>query len=378
MTSLLDYCEREIEWAVATTEALVRLESPTPDKAAADRCAAEVMRLLAGIGGRVQRLSRAEVGDHVLAEFGCGTKQVLVLGHYDTVWDVGTLGRRPLRREGGRLYGPGGFDMKAGLALGMLALRAIADTASAWPGRVRFLITSDEETGAATSRQVIEDEALRSEAVLVLEPSLPGGALKTSRKGCGEFILHVHGVSAHAGIEPEKGASAIHELARQVIAIEGVQDVARGTTLNVGLVAGGTRPNVVAATAEAVVDVRVATMAEAARVAGAMAGLRSHDPRTRLSMTGGVDRPPMERTQAIAALFRTAQAVAADLGRPLAEGATGGGSDGNLTAALGVPTLDGLGAVGDGAHAADEFVSVGDLPWRAALVAGLLQRILGV
>jgi glutamate carboxypeptidase len=378
MKSLLEYCERELDWAVATTEALVRLESPTPDKVAADRCADEVMRRLADIGGRVQRLPRAEAGDHVLARFGCGTKQVLVLGHYDTVWEVGTLSRRPLRAEGGRLYGPGVFDMKAGLALGMLALRAIADTASAWPGRITFLITSDEEMGAATSRQVIEDEALRSEAVLVLEPSLPGGALKTSRKGCGEFILHVHGVPAHAGIEPEKGASAIHELARQIIAIERLQDIARGTTLNVGVIAGGTRTNVVAGRAEAVVDVRVATMAEAARVAGAMAALRPHDARTRLSVTGGVDRPPMERTQEVAGLFREAQAVAAELGRELGEGATGGGSDGNLTAALGVPTLDGLGAVGGGAHAADEHVSVGDLPWRAALVAGLLQRILAV
>ena len=378
MKSLLEYCERELDWAVATTEALVRLESPTPDKVAADRCADEVMRRLADIGGRVQRLPRAEAGDHVLARFGCGTKQVLVLGHYDTVWEVGTLSRRPLRAEGGRLYGPGVFDMKAGLALGMLALRAIADTASAWPGRITFLITSDEEMGAATSRQVIEDEALRSEAVLVLEPSLPGGALKTSRKGCGEFILHVHGVPAHAGIEPEKGASAIHELARQIIAIERLQDIARGTTLNVGVIAGGTRTNVVAGRAEAVVDVRVATMAEAARVAGAMAALRPHDARTRLSVTGGVDRPPMERTSEVAGLFREAQAVAAELGRQLGEGATGGGSDGNLTAALGVPTLDGLGAVGGGAHAADEHVSVGDLPWRAALVAGLLQRILAV
>jgi glutamate carboxypeptidase len=378
MHPLLAFCEREIDWVVGTTEALVRLESPTPDKAAADRCAADVMRRLADIGGRVQRLPRAKAGDHVLAEFGCGTKQVLVLGHYDTVWEIGTLGRRPLRVEGGRIYGPGIFDMKAGLAIGMLALRAIADTSPAWPGRIAFLITSDEETGAATSRQVIEDEALRSEAVLVLEPSLPGGALKTSRKGCGEFILQVHGVPAHAGIEPEKGASAIHELARQVIAIERVQDIARGTTLNVGVIAGGTRTNVVAERAEAVVDVRVATMAEAARVAGAIAALRPHDPRTRLSVTGGVDRPPMERTPAVAGLFREAQAVAAELGRQLGEGATGGGSDGNLTAALGVPTLDGLGAVGDGAHAADEHVSVGDLPWRAALVAGVLQRILAV
>ena len=376
LASLLAYCERERGWAVDATEALVRLESPTPDKAAVDRCADELARRLAAIGGRVQRLPRAEAGDHVLAEFGCGPRQVLMLGHLDTVWGIGTLARMPLRHEAGRLFGPGVFDMKAGLAIGMLALRALGETCPAWPGRITFLVTSDEETGSASSRSVIEDEALRSEAVLVLEPSLPGGALKTSRKGCGEFVVRVDGVPAHAGIAPESGASAIHELARQVIAIEGVQDAARGTTLNVGVISGGTRTNVIAAAARAVVDARVATMAEAARVASAMASLRPHDPRTRLTITGGVDRPPMERTPGVVGLLRHAQAVAAALGVDLGEGATGGGSDGNLTAALGVPTLDGLGAVGGGAHADDEHVSVADLPWRAALVAGVLQRIL--
>jgi glutamate carboxypeptidase len=378
VTALLAFCERELDWVVGVTETLVRLESPTPDKAAADRCADEVARLLAAIGGRVQRLPRAGAGDHVLAEFGCGTRQVLMLGHLDTVWEVGTLARMPLRHECGRLYGPGVFDMKAGLGVGMLALRAIGESEPSWPGRVTFLVTSDEETGSASSRSVLEDEALRSEAVLVLEPSLPGGALKTSRKGCGDFVVRVEGVMAHAGIEPEKGASAIHELARQVLAIDALQDPARGTTMNVGVIRGGTRGNVLAASAEAVVDVRVATMAEAARVADAMAALRPHDPHTRLTVTGGVDRPPMERTPGVVALLRHAQAVAAEMGRDLGEGATGGGSDGNLTAALGVPTLDGLGAVGGGAHADDEHVCVGDLPWRAALIAGLLQRILAV
>lgn len=268
--------------------------------------------------------------------------------------------------------------MKAGLVIGMLALRALCETGPAWPGRVALLVTSDEETGSASSRSAIEDEALRSDAVLVLEPSLSGGALKTSRKGCGEFVVRVDGVSAHAGIDPQAGASAIHELARQVIAIEGAQDTALGTTLNVGVISGGTRTNVIASAAQAAVDVRVATMAEAARVAGALAALRAHNPRTRLTVTGGVDRPPMERTPAVAGLLRHAQAVAAGLGRDLGEGATGGGSDGNLTGALGVPTLDGLGAIGGGAHADNEHVSVADLPWRAALVAGLLQRIFAV
>lgn len=378
MNPLLAFCERERDWAVDAAEALVRVESPTPDKAAADRCADEVVRLLTGVGGRVSRLARAEAGDHVLAEFGCGPSQVLLLGHYDTVWDIGTLAARPIRRDGDRLYGPGIFDMKAGLAIAALALRALAESDGSWPGRITMLVTSDEETGAATSRGLIEDEALRSRAVLVLEPALPGGAIKTARKGCGEFRLRVDGLAAHAGIEPEKGASAVHELARQIVDIEAIQDPPAGTTLNVGVISGGTRANVVAGRAEAVVDVRVATMAEAARVSAAMAALRPHDPRTHLSLSGGVDRPPMERTPAVEALFRQAQAAAADLGRDLGEGSTGGASDGNLTAALGVPTLDGLGAVGDGAHAVGEHVRVSDLPWRAALLAGLLRRILAV
>ena len=225
MNPLLAFCERERDWAVDAAEALVRVESPTPDKAAADRCADEVVRLLTGVGGRVSRLARAEAGDHVLAEFGCGPSQVLLLGHYDTVWDIGTLAARPIRRDGDRLYGPGIFDMKAGLAIAALALRALAESDDSWPGRITMLVTSDEETGAATSRGLIEDEALRSRAVLVLEPALPGGALKTARKGCGEFRLRVDGLAAHAGIEPEKGASAVHELARQIVDIKAIQDL---------------------------------------------------------------------------------------------------------------------------------------------------------
>lgn len=376
MTSLLAYCEREQPWLLETIEALVCLESPTTDKAAVDRCGAEVARRLAGVGGRVQRLARSGAGDHLLTEFGCGTRQVLILGHLDTVWDAGTLALRPWRHAGGRIYGPGVFDMKAGIGVGLLAVRALAESASGIPGRVVMLLTSDEETGSATSRRAIEEEARRSAAVLVLEPALPGGAVKTSRKGCGEFVLRVEGVAAHAGIEPGRGANAIHELARQIAGIGAWQAPELGTTLNVGVIRGGTRTNVIAAAAEAVIDVRVSTMAEAARVHGVLAALRPHDPRTRLTVSGGVDRPPFERTPEVADLYTRARALAADMGRELGEGGTGGGSDGNFTAALGVPTLDGLGAVGGGAHADDEHVTVEELPWRAALVAGLLRDLL--
>jgi glutamate carboxypeptidase len=241
---------------------------------------------------------------------------------------------------------------------------------------VTFLVTSDEETGSASSRQVIEDEARRSAAVLVLEPSLPGGAVKTSRKGCGQYAVRTRGIAAHAGIEPEKGASAIHDLARLIALIVSWQDTARGLTINVGTVTGGTRPNVVAESAESEVDVRVAAMTDADRIDALMRGLRSSDPRVTLEVTGGFDRPPLERTAGVAALYAQAKEVAAELGRELGEGGTGGGSDGNLTAAIGVPTLDGLGAVGGGAHAVGEYVDAAELPWRAALVAGLLRRIL--
>jgi glutamate carboxypeptidase len=378
MKPLLAHCERELPWLLERIETLVRIESPTTDKAAADRCADAIAGQLAGLGGRVQRLPRATAGDHLLARFGHGERQVLVLGHFDTVWDVGTLAARPVRYADGRLFGPGVFDMKAGIGIAMLAIRALAESPGGLPGRVALLLTSDEETGSATSRAVIEDEARQSAAALVLEPSLPGGALKTSRKGCGEFVMRVEGVPAHAGIEPEKGANAIHELARQILALQSIENPARGTTLNVDIIRGGSRTNVVAAEAEAVVDVRVAEMAEARRVAEALAGLHVHDPRTRLRVSGGVDRPPFERTPPVVELLRLAQEIAAELGHELGEGGTGGGSDGNLTAALGVPTLDGLGAVGGGAHAVDEHVSVADLPWRAALVAGLLRRVLAV
>ena len=376
MKSLVAYCERELPWLMETIETLVRLESPTGDAAAINRCGAELERRLVELGGRVRRLPHLAAGDHLRAEFGSGRRQVLILGHLDTVWPVGTLSGRPIRHDDGRMFGPGVFDMKAGLGLAMLAVKALALSPDGVPGRIVMLTTSDEETGSATSRIAIEEEARQSEAVLVLEPSLPGGALKTSRKGCGEFLLRVDGVAAHAGIEPERGASAISELVRQIAAVEAMHDPGQGTTVNVGVIRGGSRPNVVAAEAEAVIDVRVATSAAAARITEALGSLLRRDPRTRLTLSGGIDRPPLERTPGVVALFQHAQAVAADLGRNLGEGGTGGGSDGNLTAALGVPTLDGLGAIGGGAHAIDEYVTVRDLPWRAALVAGLLKRIL--
>jgi len=372
---LHDFCRANRDWILETTEALVSIESPTTDKAAVDRCGAELASRLESIGGRVSRLPRTDRGDHLLAEFGCGTSQILLLGHFDTVWPVGQLDRMPLARSGGRLHGPGVFDMKAGIAIAMLATRALLETGAAINHRIVMLWTTDEEIGSASSRAAIEDEARRSRAVLVLEPSLPGGAVKTSRKGCGSYQVTVRGVAAHAGIEPQKGASAVQELAQQILRINALQDLARGVSVNVVQVSGGLRSNVIPDEARAVVDVRVPTAAAASEIDAAFRGLRPVDARTTVEADGGVDRPPLERTDLVERLYKQAREVARELGHDLAEGGTGGGSDGNFTAALGVPTLDGLGAIGDGAHALHEHIDIDTLPDRAALVAGLLTRI---
>ena len=372
---LLDFCRAEERWLIDTIEALVRLESPTGDKPSVDRCGAELSVRLTALGGRVTRIASPTAGDHLRAEFGSGSRQVLLLGHFDTVWDVGQLERMPLRLDGDRLFGPGIFDMKAGISLGMLATRALFALAPPADARVVMLWTTDEETGSKTSRALVETEAQRSDAVLVLEPSLPGGALKTSRKGTGEYELVVHGVPAHAGVDPGKGVSAIRELARQVLAIETLQNLERGVSLNVGVIHGGTRPNVIAEEARARIDARAPTRADADRIDQALRGLTPHLKDARLEISGGFDRPPMERTPGVARLFALAHAAGAELSLPVQEGSTGGGSDGNFCAALGVPTLDGLGAVGDGPHALHEHVIVPALVPRAALLASLLGRL---
>lgn len=377
--SLRDFCRAEEQWLLETVKSLVRLESPTTDKAAVDRCGNELRRRLEAIGAGVVQLPRDHRGNHLRAEFASarasGGKQILLLGHFDTVWPVGQLNRMPLEESNGRLHGPGVFDMKGGIAIGMLAARALLQTDAALPHRIVMLWTTDEEVGSQTSRAAIEEEARQSAAVLVLEPSLPGGTLKTARKGCGTYEVTVRGISAHAGIEPQKGASAVQELAQQILRISAFQDLNRGLLVNVVQVSGGTRSNVIPDEAKAVVDVRVPTARAAETVDQLFRGLTPIDSRTSIEVSGGVDRPPLERSAGVARLYDQARAVAGELGMELAEGATGGGSDGNFTAALGVPTLDGLGAIGDGAHALHEHVEIASLADRAALVAGLMTRI---
>jgi glutamate carboxypeptidase len=238
-----------------------------------------------------------------------------------------------------------------------------------------MLWTTDEEVGSATSRRIIEDEARQSRAALVLEPALPDGAVKTARKGVGDFVVRAHGVAAHAGIDPTAGASAVHELAYQVGILAGLTDLGRGLSVNVGTIHGGSRANVIAETAEAHVDVRIPTLVDADRVTAAITGLAPRDHRIRLEISGGINRPPFERTARVAELYHQAETIAAALGRPLGEGATGGASDGNFTGAIGVPTIDGLGAVGHGAHALDEHILLEPIAFRAALVAGLLVQV---
>jgi glutamate carboxypeptidase len=372
--ALLRFCEQEHEWLTSLIGELASLESPTSDKRAVDRLAAWMCARLTALGWSAVRLPSTSTGDHVRAEIGDGPAPVLLLGHLDTVWPVGQLLQMPIRREDGQLYGPGVFDMKGGIAVGLLAVRALQETGGTG-GHVVLLLTGDEEAGSHTSRPIVEREARNSRAVLVLEPCLPGGAVKTSRKGVGEFAIEVNGRAAHAGLEPERGVSAILELVEQIGELGRMHDPPRGVMLNVGRIEGGIRSNVVPDHARADLDVRISTVADGQRIVRALEGIRPKRVGASVRVTGGISRPPFERTPAVAALYEDARAVAQELGRDLSEGSTGGGSDGNFTGALGVPTLDGLGPEGGGAHARDEHVDLAPLPWRAAFIAALLQRV---
>lgn len=354
---------------------LVETESPSDDPAGVNRAGGLVEAWAEEVGGRTRRYAGGTFGDVLEATFGPDSGAgVLVLGHLDTVWPLGTLDAMPWREADGKLWGPGVLDMKAGVAIALAAIAAVGAVGGALPRPVTLLLNPDEEVGSATSRVHTERLARKAEAVFVLEPA-QGLAYKTARKGVGHYELRVEGIAAHAGVDFEKGHSAVLEAARLVEEVSGWSDLQRGLTFNAGLIRGGTRSNVIAAECCVEVDARVVTMNDIAEVEGRFASLRVRDPACRLTMSGGINRPPMERGPGTVALFRQAQRLAAEIGLQLEEASTGGGSDGNFTAALGVPTLDGMGAVGAGAHANHEHVVVAHLAERTALLAGMIAGL---
>lgn len=376
MTDFLRYATQKQAEIVALVERLVACESPSDAPEAVDRFTALLAWEAEGLA-TAEFLSGGAFGRHLRLEFALPHEsdegQVLILGHADTVWPLGTLETMPFRHADERLWGPGVLDMKGGLAFCLFAVRALRDLEIHTKRRIVLLVVSDEEVGSPSSRTLTEMEARRSNCVLVLEPGTGlAGKLKTARKGVGHYTLTVAGRAAHAGVDFENGASAIVEAARQVVAISGFTNLTRGTTVNPGTIQGGTRTNVVAAEARVDVDVRVTQLADAEELDRKFLALRPLDSRCRIHIEGGLNRPPMERTPGIGRLFETAREIAAEMGIALEESATGGGSDGNFTAALGIPTLDGLGAVGEGAHAANESVLVNRIPDRVALLAELL------
>jgi glutamate carboxypeptidase len=376
---LLNILKPRLSEMLATLRRLVLAESPSFEKTAADRCCGLLETEWRKRGARVERLSQKLRGDHLRITWwphkSRPAGQLLVLGHYDTVYSKGTLAKMPFRISAGKAYGPGVFDMKAGLVQALFAFGALKNSAARLRKRLVFLCTSDEEIGSESSRKLIESEARRSDAVFVLEPALgPWGLLKTARKGVGEAEIIVHGRASHAGLAPEEGVNAVHELARQLTRIEKWNDPRRGITVNADIIEGGTRTNVIAERARAVLDLRALHSEDMRRIENRLHALQPILRGARLEVRGGFDRAPLERKSS-GALFAHAKSLAAQMGLPLGECTAGGGSDGNFTAALGIPTLDGLGAVGDGAHSISEHILIDTVPARAALLAALLATI---
>jgi glutamate carboxypeptidase len=387
------YVSNVLQKAVAGSEArlldqirqLVEIESPSDDKGAVDRCVEAVAEMATEAGARrVRRYRQRGFGDVLELRFGARGSQdqargkeklapVMLLGHLDTVWPLGTLSSMPFRVGRGRVWGPGVLDMKAGVVMGLTAIASLREVDA--PRRpVIFLLVGDEEIGSTVSRPVTEKLAQECEAVFVLEPAQGlGGAYKTARKGVGGYTVRVKGVASHSGVDFERGHSAIHELAWQLEKVRGFTELDRGLTVNAGVIRGGTRSNVIAAEAEAEVDVRIARATDAARIERKFRSLRVRDRGCVLSVQGGMNRPPMERRRGTVALFERAATLAAQIGFELGEASTGGGSDGNFTAALGVPTLDGMGAVGEGSHASHESVVLKELVPRTSLLAEMIR-----
>ena len=376
MSELSVYFNPRQEEMISLLDSLVRIESPTHDKAAVDRMADRVFVEMQAAGGEVRRLPGESSGDIVVGEWlgAEALKPILLLCHMDTVWPVGSLSERPPRVEGERYYGPGAYDMKGGIVIALTALRGLGELGYRPPGPVILLCTSDEETGTHTSRQIIEELAQKSRLVLCLEPNIPGGVLKTARKGVGDFTLRVEGRAAHAGSGHQEGVNAIEEMAHHILTLQALTNYERGTTVNAGVIRGGTTSNVVPAACEVRFDFRVTVPEEAERLLQVVNGLKPVNPAARLTVEGGLNRPPMVRDATMVQTYQKACQIAERHGLKLQEGSTGGASDANFTAALGVLTLDGLGADGDGGHAVHEHVRMASLPRQALLLAALLHE----
>jgi glutamate carboxypeptidase len=378
MSSLLAHFTNRQSAILELTRHLVERETTSRDEARLNEIASFVAGLFQELHTTVELFPQTGYGTHLRVRCGFGNpsaeKQVLVIGHLDTVWPVGTLQRMPFRfTEDGKLHGPGVFDMKSGVACLVEAVRTIKAQGLETRRPLTILLTCDEEIGSRTSRALVEAEAMRSTAALVLEPPLPGGVVKTGRKGIGVFSLRAVGRAAHAGLDPSKGINAVVELAHQTLRLAALNDFERGTTVNVGVFNGGTTTNVVPAEAAAKIDVRFWTQADGEYLENTIRSLRPVLPEAQLEIGGGINRPPMPRSPENVALFEHARGLAGELGFELRDGVVGGGSDGNFTAALGVPTLDGLGVDGAGAHADHEHIIINDIPRRTALLTRLLQ-----
>ena len=381
MHSFLSFAQTKQSDIIALIREMVECESPSDDAAAVNRFVDLLAAKLAGMG-KVRTFSGGRFGHHLRCEFtlpGPRRKsdgQILALGHSDTVWPFGTLAKMPFRQKDGRLWGPGVLDMKSGIAFFIFAMQALREVDRPVQRRVVLQVNADEEVGSDSSRPLTEEAAKQSAAVLVLEPGTGlEGKLKTSRKGVGSYRVTVHGRASHAGVDFQAGASAIVELARQIERIAGFTQLERGTTVNPGVISGGTRTNVIAAEARAEVDIRVARAKDAPALDKKFRGLRPFDKRCSIEVEGGLNRPPMERSAGIQKLFQAAKNLGDELGVELQESMTGGGSDGNFTAALGVPTLDGLGGVGEGAHALNESILIDRIADRTALLAMLVANL---
>jgi glutamate carboxypeptidase len=380
MRALLAGARRKEAALLDLTRRLVRAESPSDEKVAVDACVALVAAEVKALGGRIKLHRQKNFGDLIEARFGPKSRsgaagRTMLLGHLDTVWPLGTLKTMPCRMAEGRLWGPGTLDMKAGVAMALTAIEILVE-AGGLGSEIVLLLNSEEEVGSPVSRPVTERLAAECARVYVLEPA-QGMAYKTARKGTGNWRIEVTGVAAHAGVDFERGASAIRELARAIERVSGWTDLKRGVTVSVGVAGGGSKSNVIPAAAWAEVDGRIVRKADGARLERRFASLKAVDKRCKLAVTGGINRPPMERSRSTVRLYREARALAAELGLDLGEASTGGASDGNFTSALGVATLDGMGAVGEGAHAHHESVLLEHLAPRTALLAGLLAQCAG-